>query len=168
MLEALPVLGLLYRLTDELGDGKAGLMLGAFSGILTGYLISVAYPLALMLGGLTVGLLVANRIRSIAHRVGLGAAILTVLYLGNPIVPPLPLVGLAVASLSDNLLSELREPFSIFADINIVLNAVLVGYAVVGVLNLESIAALIAAELAYMVGGFVIGSQKGKRHSAGA
>ncbi|MFQ5815446.1 MAG: hypothetical protein ACE5G7_03000 [Candidatus Hydrothermarchaeaceae archaeon] len=168
MLAALPLLGLLYRFTDELAEGGSiGLLMGALCGLLTGYLISANYPAALMLGGVLVGLLLADRFNTTVHRIGLGTAILAVLYLGTPIVPPVPTIILALASFGDQQLGGVRQPYSIFADTNIVLNVFLVGYAALGILTLNSIAAFILAELTYLLGGTLFGHKKGKRYSPG-
>ncbi len=168
MLAALPLIGLFYRFTDELSEnGKLGLVVGAMNGLLAGYMISTSYPLALMLSGLILGLLLANRFNTSAHRLGLGIAFLAVLYLGNPIVPPLPVIALALAAVGDQSLDRVREPFSILADTNIVLNALLVGYTALGILAIDSAVALILAEVAYTIGGIPFGSKKGKRYSVG-
>ncbi len=166
-LVAFPILGFFYRLTDELAVGGGGLFLGVLCGFLAGYLITDSYPATLMLGGILLGLIFADRFHTAAHRIGLGITILMVLYLGTPIVPPLPVIALAIAHLGDRQLGRMREPYSIFADTNIVFNVLLIGYAAWGILTLNNVGTFILAEFTYLFGGILLGSKERKRYSVG-
>jgi len=164
---AVPLLGFLYRLTDELAVGGGGLLLGLGSGILAGYLITESSPAALMVGGVLLALLFADRLKTSAHRIGLGATILIVLWKGPHIVEPGHIIILTLAALGDRQLGKMKEPYSTFADTNIVLNIFLLSYVALGILTLNSIVVFVLAELTYFLGGILLGSKKRERYPAG-
>jgi hypothetical protein len=90
-----PVIGVLFRIMTRV---KYDFVTGAILGILTGYVMVSSESGAILLGGSLMGLLVAGNLETPRARLGVALMLVTVLYMGAPLIPLIPplLMGVGV------------------------------------------------------------------------
>lgn len=95
-----PILGILYRTMVRV---KYDVVTGAILGILTGYVMVSSESGAILLGGSIVGLMVAGKLDTPRARLGVALMLVTVLYMGAPLIPLIPPLLMAICVYLDSI-----------------------------------------------------------------
>lgn len=156
-----PLIGLLFRLTNDFGAQKNlrhGIASGLLCGALTGFLMSEHDPSTLIFGGMIIGALVSGKINYIGHYLALAAVLIIILYSGNPLVPLIPVLLISVSLLLGELLSiyGFRGATGDILRYHPILNLSIILLFISGSISLGVLIAFFVAEIVYKIGGRVV------------